>query len=283
MISDNTTNFIFFSERIKTDIRFSDTANKIIKVLDDNKLQYDFLLNTNDIWARDYMPIQISENKFIEYRYDPDYLQGEVKGNRNLKTYPDIVCDSINLKTKKSNIILDGGNIVKSSNCIILTDKIVKENKHQYNKTELVKKLHETFEVDKVILIPWDKKEIFGHSDGVLRFIDENNVLVSEIYASDNVLLRTLKQHGLNSEILKVKIRKQHKLNWAYINYLQTKDLILLPKFNIEEDFNAFEQIFQYYPEYARRKQIFQVEMLEIVKLGGALNCITWTIKKNYV
>jgi len=30
--------------------------------------------------------------------------------------------------------------------------------------------------------------------------------------------------------------------NWSYINYLQTKDLILLPGLNIAEDEQAFEQ-----------------------------------------
>ena len=39
------------------------------------------------------MPIQATENSFIEYRYDPDYLQGnsDEKETRELKIYPDIV------------------------------------------------------------------------------------------------------------------------------------------------------------------------------------------------
>ena len=82
------------------------------------------------------MPIQINDSKFIEYRYDPDYLQGSWKGCRDLKTYPDIVCDSLKLETEKSNLIMDGGNLVKSSDCVILTDKIIKENRLSYSKTE---------------------------------------------------------------------------------------------------------------------------------------------------
>lgn len=279
MISDKATNVIYFSEKLKTNSKFSETVRQLTEKLNHFEVKFSFLPNTNDIWARDYMPIQISEKNFIEYRYDPDYLQGKTKGYRNLKTYPDIVCDSINLKTNKSDIIIDGGNVVKSSNCIILTDKIVQENKHQYNKNELIKKLHETFEVEKIVLIPWDKKEKYGHSDGVLRFIDEKTVLVNEIYEFEKKLFHILKQNGLTSEILKVKIRRQNKWNWAYINFLQTKDLILIPKFNIDEDDNALEQISKYFPEYDKNNRILQIEMLEIVKLGGALNCISWTIK----
>ena len=78
------------------------------------------------------MPIQVAENKFIEYRYDPDYLQS--KKSRSLKTYPDLICDSIGLNTIKSDLIIDGGNVIKSNHCAILTDKIVQENRNKYSK-----------------------------------------------------------------------------------------------------------------------------------------------------
>ena len=50
--------------------------------------------------------------------------------------------------------------------------------------------------------------------------------------------------------------------------------------FNIDEDEQALKQIKKYYPEYRINERIKQVNMIDIVKYGGALNCITWTIKK---
>lgn len=279
MISDSDTNIIYFSEHLKTDNRFSDTCMQITETLESFGVKAKFLPETKDIWARDYMPIQISNNKFIEYRYDPDYLQGTRKGYRDLKTYPDIVCDSIKLETVKSDIILDGGNIVKSTNCIILTDKIVKENRFYYNKTELTKRLKDTFNVENVVLIPWDTLDKYGHADGMLRFIDNNTVLINEIYKSDKSLLHRLKQNGLDWKWLEFDVEKKDKRKWAYINFLQTNNLILLPKLNIDEDDQAFKQIEKYYPVYAKNNRIAQIDMTDIVKLGGALNCISWTIK----
>ena len=55
--------------------------------------------------------------------------------------------------------------------------------------------------------------------------------------------------------------------------------MILLPKFNIEEDGQALARIEELYPDYANNKKICQIDMSDIVKLGGALNCISWTIK----
>jgi agmatine deiminase len=283
MISDQETNKVFLSGKLKHD--FKKTCSDLEHILKSFNCKYEFLPETKDIWARDYMPLQISENKFIEFRYDPDYLQGDTKGFRDLKTYTNLVCDAINLKTIKSDLIIDGGNVVKSENCIVLTDKVVKENRFFYTQKELINKLHEIFEVEKVILIPWDRTEEYGHSDGMIRFINENTVLLQGYFEKydksfKHKLYRTLARNGLTWVQLKYMVKKQDRRNWAYINFLQTKDLIIVPALNIDEDDQALDQIKQYYPDYARKKRICQAEAANIVKAGGALNCITWTVKE---
>jgi agmatine deiminase len=278
MILDRDTNTIYFSELLKTNSRFSETSKQIISTLDAYGAKYKLLPDTKDIWARDYMPIQINENKYIEYRFDPDYLQNARKGYRDLKTYPDIVCDALKLKTKKSDLIMDGGNFVKSNDCVILSDKVVKENRISYNKTDLIKKLQDTFEVEKIVLIPWDKTEEYGHSDGMVRFIDNETVVTQYYFRDYEPLLKPLKQAGLIIEYIHYNVKKKDKRDWAYLNFLQTKDLILLPKFGIVQDGQAFEQIENFYSDY--KGKIAQIDMNETVKLGGTLNCISWTTKE---
>ena len=277
MITDIGTNTIYFSEKLEE--MFPETANRIFGSLKLLGIEPKLLDCTKDIWARDYMPIQVSSDKFVEFRYDPDYLQGTDKGRRNLKTYPDMVCNKLGLKTEKSDLILDGGNVVKSSDCIILTDKVLKENRHTYTKPELISTLQKTFELDKVVLIPWDTLEPYGHADGMVRFIDNETVLVNKLYEKDTVLVYRLESSGLKCKFLNYKVKKQNKNNWAYINFLQTKDLILLPKLLADEDEQALKQISEFYPDYADKNRIIQIEMNDIIALGGALNCISWTIK----
>ncbi len=284
MIADNETDIVYFSEILKTNNRFSDTRDSILDILRNNKVSCCFLPETRDIWARDYMPIQVSDNTFLEYRYDPDYLQGEE--NRILKTYPDIVCDSLGLKTIKTDILIDGGNVIKSKDSVILTDKILVENKGIYEPAQLISKLKQLFEVEKVILIPWDEKnDYFGHADGMVRFVDEKCVLVQgyfDLYPKKfrDKLFDALKKANIEWIKLKYDVSSETEyLNWAYINFLQTKDLIIIPKFGIEEDEQALSQISSVFPEYSEKKMIFQVEMGKIVQEGGALNCMSWTIK----
>ena len=164
MIPDWQTNKVYFSGRLEID--YPTIHSNIQHALIDLKIEPQYLTGTKDVWARDYMPIQIMKDEFIEYRYDPDYLQGKRKEHRDIKTYPDIVLAHNNLPvTIKSDLILDGGNVVKSESSIILTDKVAIENR--LTKAETVNRLKRTFKVDKVILIPNISEENFPYSDRV--------------------------------------------------------------------------------------------------------------------
>jgi len=277
MIPDWQTNKVYFSDRLE--IGYSKSHANILNALNALQIEPRYLTDTKDVWARDYMPIQLGKDKFIEYRYDPDYLQGESKGYRDLKTYPDIVCNRNNLPTTtKSDLLLDGGNLVKSENSIILTDKVAIENR--LTKTETINRLKRTFEVDTVVLIPWYKKEKFGHSDGVVRFINNNTVLLHEVDKINSTLTRKLHESKLDIIWLEFEGKKNKKLNWAYLNFLQMDNAILVPKLNIEEDEQALEQIQKHFKSFVDTKRIVQVEIRDIVETGdGALNCISWTIK----
>lgn len=85
------------------------------------------------IGARDYMPRQIEKNKFIQYRYYLNYLVNDLYGISYI-TDPNNACKTIGIKTLKTNIVIDGGNIVKYNECIVMTEKVFKE-KPNYRKS----------------------------------------------------------------------------------------------------------------------------------------------------
>ena len=271
---------IYFSSILRSDIRFVPFFKALQEVLSTHQLPFETIPNTNDIWARDYMPIQIAEGDFLEYRYDPDYLLSTSQQDRGSKTYPDLVCDAMGLKTRKTDLILDGGNVINSSTCLIMTDKVVKENKYRYTKKELIAKLHQEFKVEKVILTPWDRLDYLGHIDGVLRFIDDQTVLINDCYKDDLDLIHLLRKHELKTEFLNYKVKKAHKDNWAYLNFLQTKDIMIVPTLGIDEDEQALLQLAQFYPDYQKNNRIIPLRSETIIQHGGALNCISWTVNR---
>ena len=237
MITDKDTNTIYFSEKLKE--QFPEIAGEIYSTLDLLGADCRFLSGTKDVWARDYMPVQVNGHKFIQYRFHPDYLQQL----EDIKSDPESICTNLNLKTVKSDIVLDGGNVIKSDNCIIMTDKVVLENIQTYSRDQLLTKLKDLFEVDKIVLIPWDRGERYGHADGMVRFIDNETVLLQgyyktrkELFENEFIeyLLGSLKENHLKYEFLNIDYPEKINAKFAYLNYLQTKDFILLPALGIE-------------------------------------------------
>ena len=281
MITDKETNTIYFSEKLLE--QSPEIAKQISESIKHFGADCRFLPGTKDIWARDYMPVQVNDHKLIQFTFYPDYLIEY----EYLKSEPDSICADLQLNIVKSDIVLDGGNVVKSDNCVIMTDKIVIENKHKYNKEQLLAKLRELFEVDKVVLIPWDHGERYGHADGMVRFIDNETVLLQgyyntrkDLFKDDflDYLLDSLKENHLNYEFLNIDYPEKINAKFAYLNYLQTKDFILLPSLGIDKDDEAMEgEIKKYFPDYTDKIQ--KIKMNSIIAKGGALNCISWTIK----
>jgi agmatine/peptidylarginine deiminase len=284
MITDSDTNLILLSGIIYSDPRFSAIKKELQEITSSSGIINIFLPHTKDIWARDYMPIQVNSNKYIEYRYDPDYLQGIQADRRGLKSYPDLICSELKLNTVKTDIILDGGNVVKSLDAVILTDKIFAENASTYTRDELIKELKRLFEVNKIIIIPWDKNEEYGHADGMVRFIDNNTVLVQGYFDQyplefQKEFFGALDRYNYHIKKLSFESDPISTNSWVYLNFLQTKDVIIIPGLGIKDDYFALDQISGYFPEYANTNRIFQVNIRDIAKMGGGLNCLSWTIK----
>lgn len=76
-ITDNKTNKVFLSSLIdKTSGALDvDTRSKLKASIMMFARNSELLFNTMDVWARDYMPIQLTHDIFISYTYKPDYLQ----------------------------------------------------------------------------------------------------------------------------------------------------------------------------------------------------------------
>ncbi len=279
MITDDESNIVFESNLLRS--RNTIFSLQLESILRRNTIRFDYLKNTKDIWCRDYMPVQVSKNKFIQFKYSPSYLSA--KKFRHLKTNPEKVCSAINISAIKTKIILDGGNVVRSKKKIILTDKIFIDNKW-IPKRNLLNELYELFEAEDIIIIPHQPNDVFGHADGMVRFLDEDTILLNDFsaekkYFRDN-LLRTLKKHHLATILFTYSpSSEKNETNvpsaiGTYINYLHIGNFILMPTFNITSDDSAFKQLISILPN----AKISTLNCVSIASEGGVLNCITWNI-----
>jgi agmatine deiminase len=92
MITDIQTNKLFLADCLPE--KQPKFFQRFEKVLNDCKINFQFLPNTKDIWAVDFMPVQVSKDKFVRFTYNPDYLQP--KKYRKTISHVDTICKSIN-------------------------------------------------------------------------------------------------------------------------------------------------------------------------------------------
>ena len=280
MIQDNQCNRVLFSALLRE--RCPIAFRGLTEVLDKYEVPWSLLEGTNDIWCRDYMPIQILPNQFVGYDYHPDYLLHSAKDRATI-TDGNEICRKLGYACSNmlSQVKIDGGNVVKAAGRAIMTSKIFEENPSN-NLPEFIRRIESAFGA-RIVILPWDSNEEFGHADGICRYIGEDSVLLTNYADFDrriaerfrNILKSFFKQV---EELTFSTRRKPHKHSWAYINWLQTEQVLILPKFGIEEDEQALEQISRLMPEYAVR--IEMVDASDLVIHGGCFNCCSWTIRE---
>ena len=67
----------FFSPWLKDLKKFSNVWEQITTILRNHNKNFELIPAANDIWVRDFMPIQRHDGKLIVYAYRPDYLEGD--------------------------------------------------------------------------------------------------------------------------------------------------------------------------------------------------------------
>ena len=277
MTIDNQTNKLFLSDSLpyKQPLFYK----RFEKVLKDCDISFEFIPKTKDIWAVDFMPVQISKERFIQFKYNPDYLHNW----KMQDTISDVnrICNEIELKRTQSDIIIDGGNVIKATDKVIMCDKVFKENP-TYTKKQLIDKLKDIFEVDNLFLIPRQPYDEIGHADGMIRFVDNNTVIVND-YSIESKSYQFAFKKALNITKLDCIIfpynppndTKSISAEGLYINYLQMKQAIIMPTFNSKYDEKAMKVLESVF----KGKPITTVESNVLAKEGGVLNCISWNIE----
>lgn len=280
MLTDEQTNLLYIADKLPG--KFPEFHDSFSRALANLGIIRKMIPGTRDVWAKDYMPVQVNESRFVLFRYQPDYLMSTAKWKKTISDTKSI-CQDIGIQYTTSDIVLDGGNLSKGYAKAILCDKVFKENPDIPEKN-LLRQLENVLEVEKIIIIPTHPFDITGHSDGVLRWYGKDTVLIND-YRDDPTgygmhLRMTLHNAGLDY----IEIPYNPYANptpddstGEYINFLWMQQGIVVPLFGREEDDKAVRMMEQLFPW----KTISTVYASGLSVHGGVLNCISWNIFEN--
>jgi len=280
MIKDSQTNAVYFAEQTEKHYpkRFSDLK----LIIEEVGYSVKVISNTSDYHCRDYMPVQVDVEDFVQFVFRPEaYLKEE---EYKFITNPVIVNLSNKMKQPRySPVLLDGGNIVKWGNKVIITDRVIKDNEYQFGTPEAVIAQLEKDLKCSVIIIPEYPKEKTGHADGLIRFIDVNKVFINETDGEQeqewlNDFKKVLEENKLESIELPCPMPpEQETADGLYLNYLHVGNLVIVPQFNKPEDKKALEIIRK---TFSVGNIVVGYDARWIAEHGGVFNCCTWTICK---
>lgn len=282
MITDKETNHLYLSQLIKEKDEYKAFWERLRTILINNNIGYSFIKNSRDIWCRDYMPVQIDEEEYVEFTYFPDYyLEPEYIAQLTIQKELEIY-DKI--AKSKSNLIVDGGNIVKSKNKVIMTDKVFDVNDNLLKKT-VINELKKELKVEEIYFIPRSSNDPIGHADAMVRFLDENTLLVAD-YSDESPTYQKKMKKVLDATKLKIELFPYAHVNeknkdgddtakGIYINYARIGDKVLFPQFDIADDKEALDRA----KELFSGCDVIPINCNEIAEEGGVLNCVSWNIK----
>lgn len=274
---------VYMSELLMT--KFPETCKRLIAILEKHHVNYSWIKGTNDIWCRDYMPVQTESGKFIQFTYDPTYLKGKKEWEESRSDVKK-VCQMNGIDATESDINLDGGNVLICGKRAIISDRLYSENP-QKTKEELVEKLSELLDCE-IIIIPALKsqdEDLTGHADGMVRFVDRNTILGNERLPNEYKYMKEGLQKAIdtyNLTYIDVPFFEDKDPDYPssavgiYVNYLEVNNLIVVPAFHHEKEKNkeAVDIIQKAFPD----KIIETINYDDVAKEGGLLNCTTWVV-----
>jgi agmatine deiminase len=225
------------------------------------------------------MPIQIGLGRHAQFIYNPDYLAGY----EHLITRPGDIQPITEIeRCLQSEIVLDGGNVVGTSRRIIVTEKVFRENPASQRK-HLLDRLRHLLDVEEVIVIPVEPGDVISHSDGMVRFLDDETVLVNDYSKIDAAFGQRLRSRLSDAGLRMIDLPYCPSLEvnegipsavGCLANFLMVRGLVVVPSFGIPQDLAAMRVISEHAPDLTIRS----IDCSDLARKGGVLNCVAWSI-----
>lgn len=234
---------------------------------------------------------------------DDNKLGSELSKLLKIETYQD------------KNFILEGGSIHSNGKGTSITTEaclLSKGRNSSLTKEQIEEHLKKMLGMQKVIWLPHGivNDETNEHVDNMACFLDEETVLLA-MFKDENdlqykwsVQAKNILENETLADGKKIKIvlincpnpfltisQEEYngieqegkmylhpsgdRLAASYVNFYMGNDYIILPKFNVKEDQEAYEKLNEF---FRGKKKIHQIESRKILLGGGNIHCITMQI-----
>lgn len=250
----------------------------------------------DDSWVRDIAPIFFTEDKKIKSVNFKFNGYGKYLNFQKDNKVSEFISNYLKIPSIFSDIVLEGGAITYDDNSNLFSTKNVifnKNRKQMLSKEKILNELKKLFKLKQIFLFDNGllEDDTDGHVDNLLCPIGKNKYLIADTnkFNSNYDILNKNKKDLISFfdytkqkfELISIPLPSNKKINnktlvSSYINFYFTNNKIILPKFNVKEDYEV-ETIFK---DLFPNKEIVMIETSNINYGGGNIHCITMNIPK---
>ena len=250
----------------------------------------------DDSWVRDIAPIFFTEDKKIKSVNFKFNGYGKYLNFQKDNKVSEFISNYLKIPSIFSDIVLEGGAITYDDNSNLFSTKNVifnKNRKQMLSKEKILNELKKLFKLKQIFLFDNGllDDDTDGHVDNLLCPIGKNKYLIADTnkFNSNYDILNKNKKDLISFfdytkqkfELISIPLPSNKKINnktlvSSYINFYFTSNKIILPKFNVKEDYEV-ETIFK---DLFPTKEIVMIETSNINYGGGNIHCITMNIPK---
>ena len=263
----------------------------------------------DDIWARDIGPTFIKENgeiKCISWKFNSwgGLKEGSYYPWNQDDAFASEMAAYLGLKSKRINIVLEGGAILTDGIGTLFTTRsvLLNRNRNPFKSLSHVEKiLKENLYVDKVVWLDQGLAldETNGHIDNIMSVIrphevclawtdDKSDINYKRVHKAYKVLseqydcviykiplpsmqyMTAEESGGLMHNIDSIDRNEGDLLPASYLNYYYVNGGVLLPAFGCKED----EIVLRIFKEIFQDRKIEQIYSREPLLGGGGIHCI---------
>jgi len=210
---------------------------------------------TDDVWTRDYGPTAVysgkDENPVLIW--NPYYVANQAYYKFDADVSANLA-QSLGLPVYRLPLIVEGGNIItEGKGAIMMFDSVLSMNP-ELTMEGLEKILAEYLGCEQLLLLPSLKGEITGHVDMVVKFLDENTLMVASAHRRhrwheglEQTARRLAAANSINGKaytIVRMPLPRRPASThcfWSYVNSLILNRRVIVPVFGMAEDEEALQ------------------------------------------
>lgn len=234
--------------------------------------------DVSDIWIRDFAPVLTT--KMVQFVYRPRYLK-KWEADEARESFARF-CRRYGLAFEKSRLVLDGGNLVSNhKNMAVVTERVLSDNPG-WSREEIVAELKDKLALDHVAIIPEEPGDVTGHADGMVMWIPDKILALSDYPPPFGARLRNTLEDAL-PDVTLVPVtcgvplprdawrRKCPSAFGLNVNAIVTAKSVYAPVFGVGSDGGFVKAV-----SNRTDRPILLVHASPVADLGGSVRCLSW-------